>query len=345
VLLLVTACGGCTATPPSRPAAKADASGSSMPITAPNLIVPSGGSATTTVPEPAPEGPTGLTEVPTELGTSDDSDDGSAPETVELPPIEPLPKGFVRIPDPRYDDTDHGPCGELTVFNQLDAPTASGALGEPFVRVLDGGGRQIYRARGRLYRVTADQPQPSRMSLVADICGDLTGDGVPELILTERTMGAHCCYTHYVVSLTRPTKTLLTWEKGDAGTGMRPVRAKSGRSWQLLSTVVVDPPGLDLAYAFMPLLPIVFQLEGETYRPRTFRFGDYLRQRRRERRERCRDHPKWCEGSIFIDWGEALILGDWAQQKQHVDATPDVIDELDRASPATKKLLKRLLGI
>jgi len=36
---------------------------------------------------------------------------------------------------------------------------------------------------------------------------------VPELFSTERIMGAHCGYTHYMVKMTRPARNLLMWQK------------------------------------------------------------------------------------------------------------------------------------
>ncbi|GGR99229.1 hypothetical protein [Deinococcus sedimenti] len=43
-----------------------------------------------------------------------------------------------------------------------------------------------------------------------DWCRDVTGDGVPEVLLAGFSGGAHCCFTHHLYSLTSPPRKLLT---------------------------------------------------------------------------------------------------------------------------------------
>ncbi|MEZ4438570.1 MAG: hypothetical protein R3B72_05750 [Polyangiaceae bacterium] len=276
-----------------------------------------------------------------------------APSSTEeaLPPIAlegdrgpELPPGFVAIPDPRLDgQTASATCQGLTITNVLEGSA------EPFVRVTDDAGTKRYEAHGRRYGVDPTD-QSLVMSLVADYCGDLTGDGVPEIVLTERTLGAHCCYTHYVVSLTRPTQRLLSWEKGDAGTGLWPVKAEAGAAFQLASTVVTSPPfDADagdpvISYASAPLLPILFRLEGSEYRARTFRLATYLRDQRAIDDARCAEQSG-CERSLLIDWGIALIIGDWPQRRQIWRDTDDAayLPALDRRAAAFQRDLKRQL--
>ncbi|WP_309571362.1 hypothetical protein [Deinococcus sp.] len=43
-----------------------------------------------------------------------------------------------------------------------------------------------------------------------DWCRDVTGDGVPEVLLAGFSGGAHCCFTHTLHSLTTPPRRLLT---------------------------------------------------------------------------------------------------------------------------------------
>jgi hypothetical protein len=253
----------------------------------------------------------------------------------------------VAIPHPLDGNDDHAVCGGLTVTNVLDRKAlGQQGLYEPFVRVTDTNGTKIYEAHGRRYTIDTTSVT---MALVADFCGDLDGDGVMDLVLTERTMGAHCCYTHYAVSMTRPAKRLLMWEKGDAGTGIWPVKAKPGSSWQLMSTVVVWPPfdaeagEPSLSYATAPLLPIIFTLESGTYRARTFRFSDFLRKHRAEARQRCKSNPD-CEISEIIEWGYALIIGDWPSVRPTIDTEPYILQALDRRAAATTKQLRRELG-
>jgi hypothetical protein len=144
----------------------------------------------------------------------------------------------VRMPSPLPPSSGPVACGRFRVENVFDDPTRF----EPRVVVRDEQGRRVYEARGRRYQAGGPGEPEARMALLVDSCGDLTGDGVPEIVMTESTVGAHCCYTHYVVSLTPTPRRLLMWEKGDGGFGLRPERLKPGPAWQLVSTHLVYPP-------------------------------------------------------------------------------------------------------
>ena len=154
------------------------------------------------------------------------------------------------------------------------------------MRVTGADGRRVYEAHGRHFEsIDAD--------LSLDFCGDLTGDGVPEIVMTESTMGAHCCYTRYVVSLTTPTKRLLMWEKGDAGTRILPVKYGAVRDYQLGDLAVVWPP-FDpekgdpvLSYASAPLVPVVFALSGGQYKLMTLAFPQPFEEQRKRIRAEC----------------------------------------------------------
>lgn len=217
---------------------------------------------------------------------------------------------------------------------------------EPFVVVNDKAGKKVYEAHGRLDSIEGDK---FRRSLVVDICGDLTGDGIPEIIMTERTMGAHCCYTHYVVSLTNPSTRLLMWEKGDSGDGLVPIKLGKGKSYQLISYDRIFPPfdGKDgepaVSYADVPGYPILFELVGSEYKARTFLLTDALRNMREKGRAECKTQPG-CEISPLYEWGLALIIGDWDQQKATILPEPEERKAFDRRSAEMRALLRRRLG-
>ncbi|MBK7583457.1 MAG: hypothetical protein IPI67_25105 [Myxococcales bacterium] len=258
----------------------------------------------------------------------------------EESPLKRLPPEFVTFGEsPRLE------CGKFV----LEALTDASSNNEPYVRVTAHNGKPIYQAKGREYSVGRGEPR-MRMSLLADWCGDLTGDGVPELLLTERTMGAHCCYTHYVVSLTSPTHRLLMWEKGDGGHGVLPVKLKPGATWQLLSWDIIDPPfsvaagDPVLSYATTPSFPIVFDLVGGKYQKHTFAFGAALAKRREAERAECRDKPAQCELSELLEWGYGLIIGDWAQEKSAAVPDAELRTRLDVRAAAMKRLLEQRLG-
>ena len=158
--------------------------------------------------------------------------------------------------------------------------------------------------------------------LTVDFCGDLTGDGIPELVMTESTMGAHCCYTRYVVSLTNPPKRLLMWEKGDAGTAILPVKYGTGRDWQLEDLAVVWPPfDVDkgdpvLSYASAPLVPVVFSSSARriSVSPPSPTPQAYAKQRDTMKQE-CAKDPSGCFGELLI-WIDSLVIGDWDNEKK-----------------------------
>jgi hypothetical protein len=188
------------------------------------------------------------------------------------------------------------------------------------------------------------------MALWVEFCGDLNGDGVPEVVMTESSLGAHCCYTHYVVSLTAPPKRLMMWEKGDGGGSLWPEKLKPGPAWQLTHTQLVWPPfDVDagdppISYAGVPGFPIVFDFVGGAYVPRTFLFQDALRRKRQEGEAVCARNPADCEGFELVDWGWALLLGDWDAKKMTIVKDDELRRLLDRRAAAMKARLRAQLG-
>lgn len=256
----------------------------------------------------------------------------------------PLPSGFVAIPQPFDEGLKPIRCGNLQVENVRDDEKVF----EPFVVVTDSTtGKKIYEAHGR--RIEYEPGTVSHMSLAADVCGDLTGDGIAELILTERTLGAHCCYTHYVASLTSPSKLIMTWEKGDAGHGVWPVKLKPGKAWQLESVDLVWPPfkvaegDPPVPYSGVPGFPIVFDRVGDTYQKRTFAFLDGLRKERDEARAACAKRPG-CEPDELREWGMALLFDEWDRDQAQIIPDAALRSVLDKRAKAMKALLRTQLG-
>ena len=248
----------------------------------------------------------------------------------------PLPAGFVRLA-PESETK----CGDLRV-EFLTEPKGSD---ERFVRVHGPDGRRVYEAHGRRYTIDVVSMV---MDLSGEFCGDLTGDGVPEIVLTERTMGAHCCYTHYAVSMTSPPKRLLMWEKGDAGTPILPAKLRPGRDWQLTGLVVMWPP-FDtnkgepaLVYPLAPLVPVVFSLEGGEYHMTSLSFPDVYRKDREAARAACQKDPKACDGQLNA-WIDSLAIGDWDTEKK-APYYDQLRTQLERPRADMKKMMLRVLG-
>lgn len=293
---------------------------------------------------PAP--PTATPEVPPEPPPAPAPSAAAAP--APAPPVwEEL--GSRRLPaefkSPESEPNSSFACGSFRVEHLADGSSGN----EPYVRVSDAGGKRVYQAKGREYSLGPGEPK-QRMSLLVEWCGDLDADGVPELFLSERTMGAHCCYTYYVVSLTSPAKRRLMWEKGDGGHGMLSVKLKPGAAWQLLSWDIITPPfkveegDPVLSYATTPSFPLVFELVGGQYQKRTFAFKDGLAKRREQERAECKAEPQRCPIDELLEWGYGLIIGDWDREK--AAAVPDeaLRKRLDARSAAMKQLLLRRLG-
>lgn len=236
-------------------------------------------------------------------------------------------------------------CGKLRVENVR----GHGEVYEPFVMVTDTiTGKTIYEAHGQ--EDDWGDGQKKLRELTASACGDVTGDGVPELLLTEKTMGAHCCYTHYVTSMTSPTQLIMAWEKGDSGDGVWPVKLKPGPVWQIQSVTLVSPPfdveagDPPVPYAYVPGFPIIFDLVSGQYQKRTFAFLDVLRKERDQDRAACITRPN-CESNHLYEWGMALMLGEWEAQKEQI--VPDDValrERLDVRAFLMKKKLRAQLG-
>jgi hypothetical protein len=247
-----------------------------------------------------------------------------------------LPEGFVGLAD-----KGEVRCGNLVV-QVLDEP---GAEGIRFVKVTGPTGAKVYEAHGRRYRL--DATTQLTMDLSLEFCGDLTGDGVPELLLTERTMGAHCCYTHYAISMTSPSKRLLMWEKGDAGTPVVPVRYRPGAAWQLEGLVVFWPPfnagkgDPVLSYASAPLLPVVFSLSGGQYQLASLSFPEAYLRHRTATWAACTG-PGDCDGDLYA-WLDSVAIGDWDNVKARVKDA-EFRRVLDARTVATRKQLLRQVG-
>lgn len=252
-----------------------------------------------------------------------------------------LPKGFVYVGERASTQ-----CGDFRVENLAEPNWVDSR----FIRVMRANGTRAYEAHGRDVNFgTKTEPAMMRARLSGEFCGDMTGDGVPELVFTESTMGAHCCYTRYVVSLTEPTKRLLMWEKGDAGTEILPVKYTAGTQWQLEDRMVYWPPfnpdngDPALSYASAPLIPVVFSLMNGEFVMTSMSFpAAYKKQRDRLRAECAAQGGKDCYTEI-IEWIDGLVIGDWATDSKNIQ-DEEFRATLNRLVNPTKTSLARVLG-
>jgi len=259
----------------------------------------------------------------------------------EEEPEPEMPKGFVYV-----GERSSTQCGDLRVE----------VLAEPqmpyitFIRATRANGTRAYEAHGRDVNYgTKKEPEFARSRLYGEFCGDMTGDGVPELAFSERTMGAHCCYTRYVVSLTEPPKRLLMWEKGDAGTSFMPVKYTPGSLWQLEDRLVFWPPfNVDkgdpvLSYASAPLVPVVFSLVNGEFVMASLSFPAAYKKQRDEIRAECAKQGGGDCDTDIIEWIDGLAIGDWATESKNIKDA-EFRATLNRLATPTKIALTRAVG-
>lgn len=264
-----------------------------------------------------------------------------ANDVAEEDPEPELPKGFVYVGERARTQ-----CGDLTI-ELLEEPNRTDSR---FLRVMRANGKRAYEAHGRDVNYgTKTQPDVVRSSLYGEFCGDMTGDGIAEFVFSEKTMGAHCCYTRYVVSMTEPTKRLLMWEKGDAGTAILPVKYTPGSAWQLEDRLVFWPPFKAdqgdpvLSYASAPVIPVVFSLVNGEYVMASLSFPAAYKKQRDELRAECaKQGGKDC-GTEMIEWIDGLAIGDWPTDSKNITDV-EFRETLSRLSGPTKTALARAVG-
>ncbi|BBN93475.1 hypothetical protein DEIGR_103041 [Deinococcus grandis] len=92
-----------------------------------------------------------------------------------------------------------------------------------------------------------------------DWCRDVTGDGVPEVLLAGFSGGAHCCFTHHLYSLTSPPRKLLTAFSAHSDT--LEARQLDGRGpLELVGSDWRFAYGYGMSFAESAPLPVVYSL-------------------------------------------------------------------------------------
>jgi hypothetical protein len=157
----------------------------------------------------------------------------------------------------------------------------------------------------------------------AEWCFDLTGDGVPELLVTESSGGAHCCGTYRVISLGPTPELLLDFAAGEGLIeGAQNLDGKGafelvGRDDLLLDEASSSPS----AGAY--LVPIVFAYEKGKYVRRTRRFKKFLEQERAELEASYREEEPSGVTTDPSGWmALSVLIGDWAKVKGRLPMDP-----------------------
>ena len=260
----------------------------------------------------------------------------AAPAAAPPPrPRTPLPPGFTSLVEERE---------ALCMGRRVRLLPESATDARRFVRVTGAGGELLHEAHGRVY---VDGENRVGLYLAAELCGDLDGDGVPELLMIESFEGKRG-FIHHVVSLGEPVKHLLMWANGDLGTPLVPVKLRPGPSFQLEGLVVFRPPFDSdrgepvFSFATAPVVPVVLSLVNGEYRLTSFSFPEVYRAHRADVRDRC--SPSWEDCCADIPaWLDGLVIGDWESDKKKMkNAALRAL--LDRRAAATRQRLRAELG-
>lgn len=148
-------------------------------------------------------------------------------------------------------------------------------------------------------------------------CRDLTGDGVPEVILAQFSGGAHCCFVHSVYSLTAPPRLLLransahTEELGTAQLDARGPLELIGNDWRFAYAY-------GLSFAESPALPLVYAYRGGRYVDDTLRFPQFVLGSTTRGGEE--DEPSG--GTYLAEYGTLLLLGKAAEADRYLRSIP-----------------------
>ena len=196
-------------------------------------------------------------------------------------------------------------------------------------------------------RVTVFDARPSQPLETIDVawCGDIDGDGRPELAFFKTAGGAHCCRTDVVITLDAHPIERLRSEGGNAG-GLRAEDVDGDGKLELVSSDDALAERGDVPYAFTLFLPVVFAIEarsGGRWVRSTSRFKAYLGG---ERRAAQRDLDA-CNGDATcqLAWAEkiagvSVLIGDWSDAAAHLTLTPELMRTTSAAAPRIAQILR-----
>jgi hypothetical protein len=146
-------------------------------------------------------------------------------------------------------------------------------------------------------------------------CGDITGDGTPELVLSAYSGGAHCCFTYDIFSLAPNFPSVLHWEAGNGGIN-RFALLKGALPYQIIGSDDRFAYAFDLPFAASPFLPIVFDFRDGVYVNATRDFPDIVRADQtgvQDALKTC-NQDEFCEKSIALHiYADAILLNEEAQ--------------------------------
>lgn len=106
-------------------------------------------------------------------------------------------------------------------------------------------------------------------------CGDITGDGVPEVVLMQFSGGAHCCATHSVYTLSTPPRRILRAFTGHGDSiGIEQLDGQGAK--EILSNDWRFAYAYGMSFADSPALPLIYSYQGGQYVENTRAFPGWL---------------------------------------------------------------------
>lgn len=170
---------------------------------------------------------------------------------------------------------------------------------------------------------------------------DVDGDGAAELLLTDYSGGAHCCFTYYLYTRKPSLRPLGVF---DMGNDMLSFQDLDGDG---IAEAVGSYDGFayyDYSYAASPSLPIVFSLKGGKYVENTKAFPDIIQKSLDEYLaappENDEEYRKSWATAVYA---HMVLLGQESSAWETIKRScPDMLDWLSRNSSSIKKILRAM---
>ncbi len=191
-------------------------------------------------------------------------------------------------------------CGNYTVTQYVTNVLNTGRVTR--VSITDGQGHEVKQ-------FTADTTQGAMVGITRVRCGELTGDGVPDVIVETYTGGANCCFVYDIVALQTGVPSLLHWDARKGG--IKEFALLAGKPPYQIVGVDDRLADLDLVPLYAtPDLPVVFTLRNGTYVQATQDYPKVLRENLAEALQAippC-NQDETCERSQAV---RAYAIGHW----------------------------------
>jgi hypothetical protein len=210
-----------------------------------------------------------------------------------LPTLPPTPGAITRIR-----------CGSFTLEQRVGEKDGVARGAQITIKNAQGQALRTFKANVEYFE-----------SIEALYCGDLTGEGTPELVLSTYSGGAHCCFTYDVLSMTPRLPNLLHWEAGNGGLN-RLALLKGRPPYEIVGSDDRFAYFADLPVAASPFLPIVFAYRNGRYVNATRDYPQLVKDDQAEARQQLANcaGDEFCEKSFALHvYADGILLNQEAQ--------------------------------